>query len=159
MTSSEPAGIPGNPAGFIRSLLSAGEAPTAGLQIFREAGGRIQDSRWFDLYKSVAQSAANQPNVLGLDPYSLPAPNEYSTMWLGKGGQYLTQVEVTTLDRETGGYLTKMLTYATRDPHTPAEAEDFLMGQFADPDVEDEYGQTAMGAVATDVILTVPYGS
>lgn len=149
----------GNPAGFIRGLISEGERPTAGLDIYREAGGHIQDSRWFSLYQQVASTYADRPAQLGLDPYSIPAGSDYETWALGRGGQYATQVQIQVVDRDTGDWLTKQHTYVTDLPHTAAEAEEDAFAMFGDPDTENQYGETVMGALAVTFAQTVPYGS
>lgn len=149
----------GNPAGFIRGLLNEGEAPTAGLQIYRDAGGAIQDSRWFALYQQVSATYADRPEQLGLDPYSIPGPESYETWELGKGDQYATQVQIQVVDRDTGDWITKQHTYVTDLPHTAEEAEADAFAMFGDADTENQYGETVMGALAVTFAQTVPYGS
>lgn len=147
----------GNPAGYIRGLLSEGIGPTAGLRAFREAGGAIQDGRWFDLYGVVGDTAARVPASLALDPYNVPGPADFENWRMGKGGQYATQVEVTVRDRDTGDYFTKQHTYITDQPHTPAEAESDAFDVFGDPDSESTYGETVLGALAVNFYTTTPY--
>lgn len=147
----------GNPAGFIRGLINEGEGPTAGLSIFRDAGGHIQDSRWFELYGQVNDTIARVPEALGLDPFSTPGPSDYTEWSLGRGGQFMTQVEVQIRDRDTGLWFTKQHTYVTDEPHTPAEAEEDAFAMFGDPDVENTYGETVMGALAVTFAQTIPY--
>lgn len=149
----------GNPAGYIRGLLAEEIGPTAGLRAYREAGGAIQDSRWFNLYHAVEDTAARYPEQLGIDPFSVPGPADYTTWQLGKGGQYMTQVEVTVVDRDTGDWYTKQHTYVTDQPHTAAEAEEDAFGVFGDADVENAYGETVMGALATTFARTTAYGA
>jgi len=158
MPPEEPTAIPGNPSGFIRALQAEGEGPTAGLRIFRDAGGKIQDSRWFDLYRQVADTLARIPQSLGLDPYSVPGPGEYTQWSLGRGNQFMSRVEVKVLDRDTGDYYTKWHTYVTDEPHTMVEAEDDAFAMFGDPDTENAYGETVMGALTVTMAKTVPYG-
>lgn len=158
MTTNEPPNIPGNPSGFIRSLQAEGEGPTAGLRIFRDAGGEIQDSRWFDLYRQVADTLAGNEAAAGLDPFSLPGPADYTSWAMGRGNQFMTQVEVQVRDRDTGLYFTKQHTYVTDEPHTAAEAEDDAFALFGDPDTENTYGETVMGALAVTFAQTTPYG-
>lgn len=155
MTSFEPPDIPGNPSGFIRSLQAEGEGPTAGLRIFRDAGGSIQDSRWFDLYHQVADTLASTPQTLGLDPFSVPGPGEYETWQLGPGNQYMTQVDVTLYDKDLGEMLTKPYTYVTDDPHTIADAEDAAISEFDPDNTGSDFNQVMMGALATTVARTV----
>lgn len=149
----------GNPAGFIRGLLNEGEGPTAGLAIYRDAGGAIQNERWFALYRQVAQTYEDRPAQLGLDPYSIPGTGDYENWELGKGGQFATQVEIQVVDRDTGDWLTKQYTYVTDLPHSAAEAEENAFTEFGDPEIESAYGETVMGALAVTFAQTVPYGS
>jgi hypothetical protein len=149
----------GNPAGYIRGLLNEGVAPTRGLDLYREGGGRIQDSRWFDLYKEVNSTYADRPGMLGLDPYSVPGPTDFETWSLGRGNQYATQVQLQVIDRDTGLWFTKQHTYVTDEPHTAADAEADAFALFGDPDTENQYGETVMGALAVTFAQTVPYGS
>lgn len=149
----------GNPSGFIRGLLAEGEGPTAGLQIYRDAGGAIQDSRWFSLYSQVANTAADLPESLALDPYSLPAGSDYETWSLGRGGQFMSQVELQIYDRDTGEILSRQYTYVTDDPHTAAEAEADAFDLFGDPETQNDYGETVLGAITTTMATTVAYGS
>lgn len=151
---------PDNPAGFIRGLINEGEGPTAGLGLFREAGGRINDSRWFSLYGQVNDTIDREPGVLGMDPFTLPSMSDYGEPWAaGKGGQFATQVEVQIVDRDTGLWITKQHTYITDEPHTPAEAEADAFDVFGDPDTENEYGETVMGAIAIHLWTTTAYGT
>lgn len=149
----------GNPSGFIRGLLGEEVGPTAGLRAYREAGGAIQDSRWFSLYSATSNTVAGLPESLALDPYSLPSGDDYEVWALGRGGQYMSQVEVQVYDRDTGNILTKQHTYVTDEPHTAAEAELDAFDQFGDPDVENAYGETVLGALTTTMATTVAYGS
>lgn len=164
MTNIEPPDVPGNPAGFIRSLQAAGEGPTAGLQIFRDAGGHIANDRWFGLYRQVADTLAGTPQTLGLDPSSLPGPGEYETWQLGPGNQYMTQVNVTLYDRDLADagvedpFLIKPYTYVTDEPHTIEEAEDDALSQFDPENTGSDFNQVAMGALATTVARTVARG-
>jgi hypothetical protein len=147
----------GNPAGFIRGLLNEGETPTAGLAIYREAGGHIQDSRWFAMYRQVADTYADRPAMLGLDPFSLPGPEQYVEWRMGQGGQYATQVQIQILDRDTGDWLTKQFTYVTDQPHTAAEAERDAWDQFDPLNTGADYNEVMMGAVAVTFAQTIPY--
>lgn len=147
----------GNPAGFIRGLINEGERPTAGLDIYREAGGHIQDARWFSLYQQVANTYNDRPAMLGLDPYSAPGPTDYETWAFGRGGQYATQVQMQMVERDTGEFVTMQYTHLTDEPHTPAEAEAAAWDSF-DPEVTgSDWDQTMMGATFTAVARTVPY--
>lgn len=146
-----------NPSGYIASLISAGEGPTAGLRIFRDDGGHIQDSRWFQLYGQVAQSIANEPNVLGLDPYSVPGPSDYNSFASGQGGRYVTTLDIQMIDRGTGLWFTQKAQYWTNDPHSPAEAMAWAMANYADVDSQDTYEVTVMGALAVNVSVTTPF--
>lgn len=149
----------GNPAGYIRGLINEGVGPTEGLRFFREDQGAIQDSRWFALYGQVNDTINRIPDALGVDPYSAPGPENYTTWALGRGDQYMTQVEVQVLDRDTGLWFTKQHTYVTDEPHSAADAEEDAFAMFGEPDVENTYGETVMGALATTFARTVPYGS
>lgn len=145
----------GNPAGFIKGLIGDEVGPTAGLRAFREAGGEIQDSRWFDLYGQVSDTLAREPGVLAFEPGALPGPSDYGVWSVkGPGGQYATQVEVQIRDRDTGNWYTKQHTYITDDPHTPEEAEADAFDMFGDPDTENDYGETVMGALAVHLWRT-----
>lgn len=147
----------GNPAGYIRGLLNEGTGPTEGLRQFRDNGGSIQDSRWFDLYGQVNATLADRPGALGLDPFNVPSPGEYETWSLGRGNQFMTQVEIQIRDRDTGLWFTKQHTFVTNDPHTAEDAEDDAFDLFGDPDTENNYGETVMGALAVTFAKTVPY--
>lgn len=148
-----------NPAGFIRGLLNEGEGPTAGLQIYRDAGGEIRDSRWFELYSQVNNTYADRPDALTVDPFSVPSPGQYETWRFGRGGQYATQVQVQVVDRDTGQFFTKQHTFVTDEPHTAADAEADAFAMFGDPDTENNYGETVMGALAVTFAQTIPYGA
>lgn len=148
-----------NPTGFIKDLISEGTLPTEGLDIFREAGGRINDARWFEMYRSTAETLANEPAYLALDPTALPSPSDYAEAAFGRGGQYATQVVVQMRDVETGLWHDQLALYVTDEPHTPEEAQAWAMGTFGDPDDEETYEVNVMGALALHVWTTVPYGS
>ncbi len=147
----------GNPAGFIRGLLNEGENQTNGLDIYRQAGGHIQDSRWAQLYRQVASTYADRPAQLGLDPFSIPGAGDYETWEFGKGGQFATQVQIQVFDRDLGQFVTKQYTHVTNVPHTAAEAEQAAIDQFDPENTGADYNEIMMGAVATSFATTVPY--
>lgn len=147
----------GNPAGFIRGLLNEGENQTSGLDIYRQAGGRIQDSRWAALYQQVASTYADRPATLGLDPFSIPGAGDYETWNFGKGGQFATQVQIQMYDRDLGQIVTKQYTHVTNLPHTGAEAEQAAQDQFDPENTGADYNEVLLGAVAVTYATTVPY--
>jgi hypothetical protein len=146
----------GNPAGFIRALIGEGESATSGLAIYREAGGAIQDSRWFQMYGQVANTVAQTPEMLGVDPFNLPGPGDYGEWATSRPGMYATQVEMQVLDRDLGQWLTMPYTYITDEPHTTAEAEQAAMDQFDPANTGSDFNQAMMGAVAVHLWRTVP---
>lgn len=148
----------GNVSGYIKDLLGGGYSATAGLEAFRQAGGAIRDSRWFSLYGQIADTIAREPSFLALNPYNVPDASEYGTWAMGRGGQYATQVAIQLVDRGTGLYTTQLATYVSDEPHTPVEAQAWAIDQFGTPEAETDYGVTVMGATATKVWQTVPYG-
>lgn len=146
-----------NVAGYIRGLIGEGVGPTEGLRIFRdEPFGHIQDSRWFQLYREVDATMAGEGSAIGLDPSSLPNPNDYGEFAAGAGGQYVTSVNLQMIDRQTGDWFTQSAEYWTTDPHTPEEAEDYLLANWSDPDLQAQYGVTVMGATAINLWRTTP---
>lgn len=150
---------PYNPAGYIRSLIADGVGPTAGLRAFREDDGRINDGRWFNLYREVNDALNREPQWLGLDPTSLPGPGEYSTFAAGQGGKYVTTVEMQMIDRGTGLWFTQKTEFWTDEPHTPEEAEADALASWADPDAQRQYEVTVVGAVAVHLWQTVARGT
>lgn len=147
----------GNPAGFIKGLLAEGESATSGLSIFREFGGTIRDSRWYSLYSQVSDTVAREPAMLALDPFTLPSPSDYGEWSTMRPGQFASQVEIQVIDRDTGIWYTKQHTYITDEPHTPAEAESDAFAMFGDPETENSYGETVMGALTVHLWKTVGY--
>lgn len=149
----------GNPAGYIKQLIQEGYRPTEGLRIFKEAGGQINEGRWFATYGQVNDMLLRQPDALALNPNQIPDAGDLGVWAAGRGNQYATQVSVVVMDRDTGTFLTKQHTYLTNEPHTPAEAETDALDTFGDPEAESAYGETVMGAITTNVMQTVAYGS
>lgn len=147
----------GNPAGFINALVSEGVAPSEGLDIFRQAGGQIRDSRWFDLYGQIATSNYNEPGVQAYNPLQIPNADLYGEWAAGSGGKFATSVDITMLDRENGFYFTQKATYMSDQAHTPEEAQSAILSQFSDPEDMSNYGVTTMGAIATAFWQTVPF--
>lgn len=148
----------GNVSGYVKEYIKAGYSATAALAEFRDAGGAIRDSRWYSLYGQITDTIAREPAFLALDPYTLPDASEYGTWAMGAGGQYATQVKIQLLDRDDGTITTQLATYVTDEPHTPIEAQMWAMDTFGDADAEADYGVTVMGATASAVWTTVPYG-
>lgn len=148
----------GNVSGYVKDYIKAGYSATAALADFRDAGGAIRDSRWYALYGQVTDTIAREPSFLALDPYALPDPSEYGTWAMGRGGQFATQIQLQLIDRGSGLITTQLATYVTDMPHTPVEAQMWAQDTFGDPDAEADYGVTVMGATATKIWTTVPYG-
>lgn len=148
----------GNVSGYVRDLIGGGYNATQGLAAFREAGGAIRDSRWYSLYGQITDTIAREPSFLALNPYQIPDPSEYGVWAMGRGGQYATQVQLQIVDRATGLLTTQLATYVSDSPHTPIEAQMWAMDTFGADDAESDYGVTVMGATATKVWTTVPYG-
>lgn len=147
----------GNPAGYIKGLINEGESATSGLDIFRSDGGAIRTQTWFQLYGEVNASMIRAGDAAGLDPYVLPGPSDYSEWAMGTGGQYVTQVNVFVVDRDTGLVGTINYTYVTDEPHTPAEAEAAAFDEYSDADTQDSYGQTVQGTSTANVYRTVSW--
>lgn len=138
-----------NPSGYIKSLIDQGIGPTEGLRTFRfDDGGQIQDSRWFQLYGEVNGMLGRQPSMLGVDQTSVPSADLFGSFEAGAGGQYVTTVELQIIDRGTGLWYTQQVQYWSDSPHTPQEAQDAMLDAWADPDAQDQYEQTVMGANA-----------
>lgn len=159
MPSDDPPIDLGNVSGYVRDYIEQGYTATEALSDFREQGGAIRDSRWYSLYGQITDTIAREPSFLALDPYSIPDASEYGTWAMGNGGQYATQVSIQLVDRDTGLLTTQLATYVSDDPHEPIEAQDWAMDTFGDDDLEADYGVTVLGATATKVWMTVPYGS
>ena len=149
----------GNVSGYIKGLISAGESPTAGLDIFRSDGGEIQTSRWFQLFGQVSNTLADSPQALGLDPFSLPGPSDYDTWSLQRGSGFATQVSMQVYDRDSDTFLSLQSTYITDEPHTPEEAQDWMLANFDPENTGSDFNQVAMGAVATNVWTITPLDS
>lgn len=144
----------GNPAGFISELIGAGESPTAGLQIFRDAGGAIRTESWFRLYGEVDTALQNAGPAASLNPYELPPANAYAPWTMNGPDSYATQVKVFFRDVDTGVIGSAEYTYRTPDPHTPAEAEAAAQAEYGDADNAADYGQSILGTATTNVYQT-----
>lgn len=148
---------PGNPAGFVVGYQRAELSATEALAEFRAAGGQIRTQSWYRLWGEVADTLARGDLFAALPPGALPAPADYGTWAMGRGGQYATQVSVYIRDVDTGLIRTQQYTYVTADPHTPGDAAANAMDDFTFADQEATYGEVVMGAQPTAVWQTVPY--
>ena len=149
----------GNVSGAVRDYLTQGWSARASLADFRTNGGAIRDSRWYALFGQVRDTIAREPEFLALNPYVVPSPDQYGTWAMGQGGQYATQVRIQLLDRATGLLVDQLATYVSGEPHAPIEAEQWARDTFGENDLQTAYGVTVMGATATKIWQTVPYGS
>jgi len=148
----------GNPAGYIHGLLSEGMGPTEGLRQFKDDGGRINEGRWFDLYRSVATGEALTPELLARDPFAIPGPGDMGEWMAGTGGKYAWTVQMTLRDRETGLMFTQNVTHLSDVPVSAAQAQADMMADWSVPEDMSEYGVTTMGAIALRAWATVPFG-
>jgi len=148
----------GNPAGFIKGLISAGENQSNGYDIFHEAGGHMQESLFNALYKTTFNAYADQPEALAQDPFSVPAPSDYDTWELRRGSGFATQVAITVYDKGIGDFLTMQSTYITDYAHTPQEAQDAMIAEYDPENTGTNESQVMMGAIATNFWQIVPIG-
>ena len=148
---------PDNPAGFMAGLVQEGESAASAYQIFHDAGGHMQESRWNLLYGQVANTVAQTPEMLALDPFQLPGPADYGEFQSGAGGKYATSVDLQLFDRDLGAYITNRVTYFSADPHTPAEAAQWAINNFDPANTGADYNQILDGALAVHLWKTVPY--
>lgn len=159
MPSGEPPIDTGNISGWVKDYVVNGWNSTDALADFRANGGAVRDSRWSSLYGQITDTVAREPSFLALDPYAVPDASEYGEWAMGRGGQYATQVAIQLVDRDTGDLTTQLATYVSDDAHTPIEAQQWAIDTFGTGDAQADYGVTVMGATATKVWQTVPWGT
>ena len=148
----------GNPAGFAAYHNRIGSSAREALSEFRDAGGKIGNERWFSLYGQVGDSLSRSDEAYGLVPDQLPAASDYGTWAMGNGGQYATQVQVTFRDLDSGVTGTAQYTHITDEPHTPEDAQQAGIDLYSSDDAAGRYEQEIIGAFASNVWQTVPFG-
>lgn len=150
-------GVPANPSGFFAQMIGEGTSMRQSLLRYREAGGSIGNERGRRLYEQVRDALVRTPDIMALDPTSLPSATDYATWEMGRGGQYATQVQIQVVDVASGVRYNKQYTHITNQPHTKMEAETEALEIFGDPEVAGDYGEDIQGAVAVRMYQTTPF--
>lgn len=134
----------GNIAGYVSRLQSEGMGARAGLRAFRDAGGAVRDSRWYNTWGEVAASKAGQVDV-GAHPLNSVPSREVLTDWhAGKPGQFATQVRVFVRERAQDEVSIRQFTHVTDSPHTGQEAIDAAIDTFSEGG--ENYAEDVTGA-------------
>lgn len=95
---------------YARFTLVQNISAREGLRLFRQAGGRIGNQRWFELVRSIRSEFGQRVNELEGNFMATPAANEIQT-WenLTRKG-YFQQVNILLRDRDTGELTVKAYT-------------------------------------------------
>jgi len=147
----------GNPVGYIAEAQNLGWSATETLTTFRADGATMSTQSWYRLWGEVADSITRQPATAALDPFALPSAGDYSTWTMGRGGEFVTSVNVYYRDVDTGLVGTQQFLYKSDEAHAPAEAEAAAWADYSDPDAEQQYGRVALGTATKQIYVTQPF--
>lgn len=147
----------GNVTGYQAGMIREGMSARSALAAFREAGGAIRDSVWYSTYASTRDGIARLGEAANLDYDALPSGEAYGTVAMGGGDQYVTKVQLTLVDIDTGDVLTNYYTHVADDPHTPGEAVAEAMDIFGGTESLSNYRTRVVGGLVTSVFRTTPY--
>lgn len=90
----------GNPSGFIADAISRGLSARAAVSEFRDAGGRIGNQTFRQLYGQVRDALAAIPDLAGIDPSLRPGGELFQATPWGSNGKFMYQFDAYT--RPTG---------------------------------------------------------
>lgn len=134
--------------------VKAGISARAGLREYREAGGTVNDARWFRMVSSVrtAVAAGNDEPIKPLD--ARPRGDEITVMPTKTASGYLQNVTVYVRDRVTGIVRARPFSVPSDFLATRADVIDTALANFQHN--SEEYEETVLGAVYRSTHVMVP---
>ncbi|MGH9361069.1 MAG: hypothetical protein ACRD2T_04075 [Thermoanaerobaculia bacterium] len=137
----------GNPVGFIARAIQEGMRVTTGRDTFRQAGGRIANQTWSNLWGEVDASLRARGRVAGMDPRLPPADADFTSTSWGRAGTNIYQVDVWVRDPATE--LFSQRSYSAVFDFAPSldVATAQAIGDFTE--FEDLYFEQVVGAQVT----------
>lgn len=148
----------GNIAGFIAEAILGGNQPTETLAAFREAGGRIRDSRWFQLWKDVTSTVNAKADIMSLPQNRRPADDMFSPWATKKPGMFGYQLSIFTRDRDIGVTVIRQHTIFYDSKVSLAKAINDSLEEVKNDDgtIGTELNEVIEGAKVTALYFTVP---
>lgn len=148
----------GNIAGAIASAILGGRKPTETLREFRDAGGAIRDSRWYQLWKDVTDTVNAKADILSLPQHRRPDDSLFTPWATKRPGQYGYQLSIFTRDRDTGVTIIRQHTIFYDSKVSLNKAINDSMDQVTNDDgtIGTELNEVVEGARVTGLWVTVP---
>lgn len=122
-----------------------GSSASGGLAAFREAGGRIGNQAWYQLWNNIASRNQRYESEFNKPLGELPVEADITDFPTGKARGYMQQVLMHFRDRETGELVTRDYSTVSRDLMTRQAAIDEAMSNYT-PDGTDGEKQQFLGA-------------
>ena len=142
------------PLGIIERLVKEGTNATQGLQQYRQAGGRIRDSRWFQAFGELQAELSRKDMVRAAPINRLPTGEEISKITAKKHGAYVYRGAVMVVERDTDQIVSLPASVRSRKLITYKTAISMMQTQITD--TGSPPGMTVIGAYVSGVRELVP---
>ncbi len=148
----------GNIAGFIADLILRGTTPTSGLSEFRDAGGRIGNGRWFEIWNDTKSAVENKADMIGLPGHRRPDDSMFSPWSTKRPGEYGYQISITTYDRDSGSIIQRQHTQFYDQKVSIDKAINDSLDQITNDEgtIGTETTEVVLGATLSNLYITVP---
>lgn len=145
------------PAQFALQSVLEGLSARAGLRAFREAGGRVGNSTWFQLRGEVERTVSAREGIYNEPQRLRPVASEVQ-QWTTKGAKgYFQQVEVLVRERATGTVISVPYTSVGRNLRSRNAIIKEALDVYSDDNAK-KYNQSVLGAVYSGTFQAVPVG-
>lgn len=142
-----------NAGAFIARAIGEGIGVTAARDMLREAGLRMSNQTFSNMYGSIRDSIGTRDELAGIDYSQVPPEDRFRTWAAGSEGDYLSFVESQVRIPGTDQLDTRYFTFRTAEPHTLQDAIDAAADFYTDNEAAaiGYGGGTYLGSYVTSV--------
>lgn len=145
------------PAQFALQSVLEGLSARAGLRAFRESGGRVGNSTWFQLRGEMERMVSDREGVYNEPQRLRPVASEIQQWTTQRAKGYFQQVEVLVRERATGTVISVPYTSISRNLRSRNAIIKEALDVYSDDNAQ-KYNQVILGAVYSGTFQAVPVG-
>lgn len=144
-------------AQYALDAIQKGLTASEGLQVFRQAGGKIANETWYKLTGEIQAVLAEREGVLDEPLNRVPTAGEIR-QWTTTGAKgFIQQVEVLVRDKETGQVMSVPFSHTGKTLRSRRAVLKDALSIYSDDNAK-RYNQSILGAVYTGTYQAVPEG-